>query len=76
MTGEIMHHLAAAGRMTDVNCIIQAEMIGDGLQIVGIVVHVVSATGLSRATVPAPISCDDAITFREKEQHLRVPIVR
>src|SRR5947209_7621018 len=76
MTGEIMHHLAAAGRMADVNRILEVEMIGHGLQIIGIVVHVVSAAGLSRATMSAPISRDDAETFAEEKKHLRVPIIR
>ena len=71
-----MHHLAAAGRMADVNRILQVEMIGDGLQIVGIMVHVVSAAGLSRAAMSAPISRNDAITFAEEKKHLRVPIIR
>src|SRR2546421_13119932 len=76
MTGEVTHHLAAAGRMADVNRIPQVEMIDDGFQIVGIMVHVVSAAGLSRATMSTPISCNDAIALLEKKQHLRVPIVR
>src|SRR5947208_1412712 len=75
MTGKIMHHLAAAGRMTDVNCILQVEMIGDGLQIIGIVVHVMSIAGLSRATMSAAISCNDAETLAEEEKHLRVPVI-
>src|SRR5437867_3576410 len=76
MTAEITHHLAAAGRMADVNRILQVEMIGHGLQIVGIVVHVVSAAGLSRATMSTPISCNDAETFADEKKHLRVPIIR
>jgi hypothetical protein len=50
-------------------------MIGDGLQIIGIVVHVVSVAGLSRATMSAPISRNDAIAFAEEKKHLRVPII-
>src|SRR5947207_4845483 len=76
MTGEIMHHLAAAGRMADVNRILEVEMIGYGLQIVGIVLHVVSVAGLSRATMSAPIIRNDAETFAEEKKHLRVPIIR
>ena len=76
MTAEITHHLAATGRMADMNRILQVEMIGHGLQIVGIMVHVVSATGLSRATMSAPISRNDAVTFAEEKKHLRVPIIR
>src|SRR5437762_13182924 len=75
MTGEIMHHLAAAGRMADVNRIFQVEMIGDRFQIVGIVVHVVSAASLSRATMSAPIIRNDAEAFAEEKKHLRVPII-
>src|SRR5213595_3373768 len=75
MTAEIMHHLAAAGRMADVNRILEVEMIGDSLQIVGIVVHVVSAAGLSRATMSAPISRNDAKAFADEKKHLRVPVV-
>src|SRR5207247_10870613 len=76
MTAEITHHLAAAGRMADVNRILEVEVIGHGLQIVGIMVHVVSAAGLSRATMSTSISCDDAETFAEEKKHLRVPIIR
>src|SRR5438874_6592721 len=76
MAAEIMHYLAAAGRMADVNRILEVEMIGHGLQIVGIVVHVVPAAGLSRATMSAPISCNDAETFADEKKHLRVPIIR
>src|SRR5436190_24374536 len=76
MTAEIAHYLGAAGRMADVNGIFQVEMFGDGLQIVGIMVHVVSAAGLSRATMSAPISRNDAETFADEKKHLRVPIIR
>src|SRR6476620_3286226 len=76
MTAEITYHLAATRRMAYVNRILQVEMIGDGFQIIGIVVHVVAAAGLSRATMSAPITCDDAETFAEEKKHLRVPIIR
>src|SRR5437764_1501498 len=75
MTAKIMHHLAAAGRMADVNRIFQVEMIGHGFQIVCIVIHVVPAAGLSGAAMSAPISRNDAETFAEEKKHLRVPIV-
>src|SRR5438874_7117015 len=75
MAAEIMHYLAAAGRMADVNRILEVEMIGHGLQIVSIVVQVVPAAGLSRATMSAPIIRNDAETFADEKKHLRVPIV-
>ena len=55
MTGEITHHLAATGRMADVNRILQIEMVSDGLQIVGIMVEVVAVGYLRRAAMSAPI---------------------
>src|SRR6266481_9642883 len=76
MTPEIMHHLAAAGRMPNVNRILQVEMIGDRLQIIGIMVHVMSVAGLSRAAVSASISGNDAIAFAQEKEHLRVPVIR
>src|SRR6201984_1491832 len=62
--------------MANVNRILQIKMIGDCLQIIGIVVHVMSVAGLSRATMSAAISRNDAIAFAEEEKHLRVPIIR
>src|SRR5262245_15851777 len=75
MPGEIVYHLAATGRMANVKRILQVEMIGDGFQIVGIMVHVVSTAGLSRAPMSAPIGRYDSETFAEEKKHLRVPII-
>jgi len=75
MTTEITHHLAATSRMANVNRILQVEMIGDCLQIVGIMIHIVAIAGLSRAAVSAPVSCDHTETLAEEEEHLGVPIV-
>src|SRR5438046_1881425 len=61
--------------MADVNRILEVEMIGDGLQVVGIVIHIVAVAGLCRATMSAPISCNDAETFADEKKHLRVPVV-
>src|SRR4026207_744125 len=75
MTAEIMHHLAAARGVANVHRILQIKMIGDGLEIVGVMVHVVSVASLSGATMSTPISCNDTIAFAEEKKHLRVPIV-
>src|SRR4029077_1726561 len=75
MTGEITHHLAAAGRMADVNRILQVEMVGDSLQIIGIVVEVMAVGYLRRTTVPAPIMGDNPIAVFKEEQHLRIPVI-
>src|SRR3954451_18551216 len=50
-------------------------MIRHRLQIVSVVVHVVSAAGLRRATMSAPITCNDAETFAREKEHLRVPVI-
>ena len=71
-----MHDLAAAGRVTDVHGIIEVEMRCQRREIVSIMIHVMAAVGLSRATVPAPIMGNHAKAFAEKEKHLRIPIVR
>src|SRR3546814_767398 len=50
-------------------------MTGQRRKVVGVVIHVVSAAGLTRAAVAAPVMGDDAETAMEEEQHLRVPII-
>src|SRR4029077_1721603 len=62
--------------MAAVNRLVQIKMIGDGLQIIGIVVHVVPVAGLTRATMSAAITRNDAIAFAKEKKHLRVPIIR
>src|SRR4029453_14169147 len=59
-----------------VNRILQVEMISHGLQIVGVMVHVVSVADLSRATMSAPIGRNDAETLAKEKKHLRIPIIR
>src|SRR4051812_36329664 len=61
--------------MADVNGILQFQMIGNGLQIVGIMIHVVATVGLCRATMSASIGRNDAETFVEEKKHLGVPII-
>src|SRR5262245_10230256 len=50
-------------------------MNGECREVVGIVIHVVTAADLRRATMPAAVVRNDAIAVPEKEQHLRVPVV-
>ena len=73
--GQDNAHLAA-GRMADVNRVLQVEMVGDGLQIVGIVVEVVAIGYLRRPAVAAPVVRDDTVTFGKEEKHLRIPVIR
>src|SRR5580698_8767300 len=62
--------------MADMHCILQVEMRGQGCQVIGIMVHVMAAAGLARPPMTAPVMRNHAITMAQKEQHLRVPIVR
>ena len=41
--------------------VVEIEMRGHRSQVVGVVVHVVTVAGLSRASVPAPVMGDDAV---------------
>ena len=61
MTGEVAHHLAAAGRMADMDGIFQIEVLSDRSQIVRIVIHVVTISNLSRSAVATPVMRNDAI---------------
>ena len=44
-------------------------------QVVGVVIHVVTAAGLRRAAVPAPVMGDDAVAVPQEEHHLGVPVI-
>jgi hypothetical protein len=72
---EVVHHLAAAGGMADVNGVLQIEMRGQRRQVIRIVIHVVAIARLSRSAVAAAVVSYDAIAVVKKEQHLRVPVV-
>ena len=72
---QIVHDLAAAGGMADVNGVLQIEMRRQRREVVGIMIHVVAVAGLGRAAVAAAVMGDDAIAVIEEEQHLRVPVV-
>src|SRR5438067_2365287 len=50
-------------------------MRGEGGEIVGVMIHVVTIGDLAGATVTAAIVRDDAIAVLEEEHHLRVPVV-
>jgi hypothetical protein len=49
----MVHHLAATGRMADVNCVLEIEVCRQRGQVVGVVVHVVAVAGLSGSPLAA-----------------------
>jgi hypothetical protein len=75
MPSQIVHHLAAAGGMADVNGVLEVEMGCHRCEIVGIMIHVVAVGDLRRAAMAPAIMGNDAIAVSDEEQHLRVPIV-
>ena len=75
MAGEIVHHLAAAGGMADMDRILQVEVLGNRREVVSIMVHVMAVAGLRRAAMPAPVMRDHTIALAKEEQHLRIPVV-
>src|SRR6267378_3411768 len=44
-------------------------------QVVRVMIHVMTVTGLAGAAMAAPVMGYDAIAVLEEEQHLRVPII-
>src|SRR5262249_17977240 len=50
-------------------------MVGDGLQIIGVMIHILPPARLRRAAMPAPISCDHTKALAKEEKHLGIPIV-
>ena len=49
MARQIVHHLAAAGGMADMDGVLQVEMRGHRREVVGIMVHVVAVGDLARS---------------------------
>src|ERR1041384_4649477 len=60
----------AAGRVTNMNCIIQIERFDELGKIVGVSVEIVSSRRLTRPSVTAAIVCDAAITSGREKVHL------
>jgi len=75
VSGDVVHDLTPAGGVSDVDCILEIQVRRDRRKIVGIVIHVVSVGGLSRASMAATIVRNDAISVTQKEHHLGIPIV-
>jgi hypothetical protein len=75
MPGEVARDFAAAGGVPDIDGVMEVEMGGHRGQVVGVVVHVVTAAGPRGAAVPAPVMGDDAVAVLQEEQHLGVPVI-
>src|SRR5260370_19326675 len=62
MSRQIMRHLSTAGGVADMHGVLESWMRGQRREIVSIVIHVVAAAGLARATMTAPVMGNDPIT--------------
>ena len=56
--------------MSDVNHVLQIELLDEFPQIIGIGIHVVPLPGLVGATMPATVMSNDAISAGGEEKHL------
>jgi hypothetical protein len=70
VAADVAGDLASAGRMSDVNGILEVELGNELGQIVGVSVHVVAGPRLARAAMAAPIVGDAAVALRGEEEHL------
>ena len=75
MARDITRGLAPAGRMADMDSVLEIKMFEHGTGIGGVVVHVVTVVHLGRATVTPTVMSDSAIAFAEEVKHLVVPVV-
>jgi len=71
-----MHNFAAAGGMADMNGIFQVQMRRNRRQIIGIMIHVMAASGLGGTAMAAPVMSDAAVTMRGQEEHLIFECIR
>ena len=76
MARQIMHDFAAAGGMADMDGVLEIEMLRQGGEVVGIVIHVMAIADLGGPAVAAAVMGDDAEALVEEEEHLGVPIIR
>ena len=75
MSRDVVDDLAASGRVADVDGVVEIEMGGQGGQVIGVMVHVVTAAGLRGAAVPTAVVGNHPVAMVQEEQHLGVPIV-
>src|SRR6202034_1730165 len=75
VTRYITRDLATAGRVTNVDGVLQVQGVGDRGSVLRIGVHVMAQRGLGRATVTSAIVRDYAVSVLEEKQHLGVPII-
>src|ERR1700733_14657362 len=76
MPADVAGNFSAAGRVTDVDCVLEVEIFGEGREIVRVGIHVVAVPGLGGTAVASPVGRYDSITPLAEKHHLGVPVVR
>src|SRR5271155_3934660 len=72
---DITSHLAAAGRVTHMDCILEVKVSRQGREVIRVVIHIMTGCHLRRATMAASIMCDYSKAASEEERHLSIPVV-
>src|SRR5262249_59949578 len=75
VTCDVTCDLTATGRMAYMDGVLQVQVRRERREVVGVVIHIVSAAGLARASVTSPVMGNDAIAVVDEKHHLRVPVV-
>ena len=75
MTADVARHFAAAGRMADVDRVLQIECFDQRRQIVGVGVHIVAVPGLAGAAMAAAVMRDAAVSAMRQKHHLVFPCI-
>ena len=70
VAADVAGDFAAAGRVADVDGVLQVERFDELREVVGVGVHVVAVPGLARAAVAAAVVGDAAVAARGQEEHL------
>src|SRR6266446_6175996 len=76
MTADVARNFTAAGRVADMDCVLQVELFGKSREIVGVSVHLIAFPRLIGTAMPTAVVRDHSIAALAKEQHLSIPIVR
>src|SRR6267143_5147345 len=76
MPADVTGDLSAARGVTCVDCILQVQLFGEGCEIIGVSIHLVTIPRLRGTTVAPAVVRNDSIATIAEEQHLRVPVVR
>jgi hypothetical protein len=70
---DVPRHFTAAGRVPDVDRVLEIERGDERRQIVGVGIHLIAAPRLTRASVAAAVMSDAAVATRREKDHLVFP---